>query len=110
MEQSPAGSLLAHAKQDIAAGQFDQAEIYMERALRVDPRDATLWHVMGQVKSGQHNHAQTVQFCLKSNSLAGRNSNLIRQNWRLIEKSYTKMGQPDKAQEARLQLVVIGGK
>lgn len=103
LEQSPAGSLLAHAKQAIAAGQFNQAEIYVERALRVDPRDATLWHVMGQVKSGQHNYAQTVQFCLKSNSLAGRNNNLIQQNWRLIEKAYTEMGQTDKAQEVRLQ-------
>ncbi len=103
LEQTPADSLLAQAKQAIAAGKFDQAEMYMERALRVNPQDATLWHVMGQVKSSQNNYAQSLQFCLKSNSLAGRNSNLIRQNWRLIEKSYTEMGQTNKAQEVRLQ-------
>lgn len=100
-EQSPTDSLLADAKQAMKMGQFDQAEIYIERALRISPRDAAIWHAMGQVKYGQNNHGQSVQFCLKSNSLAGRDTHLIRQNWKLIEQSYRRMGQIEKADEVR---------
>lgn len=96
-----AGALLSSANKALQAGQFNQAEMHLERALRVEPRSAQLWYAMAQVRFGQQNYAQAVQFCLKSNSLAARNAAILQQNWLLIEKAYLKMGEVEKAAHAR---------
>ena len=102
-EGRAAGTLLASARQSARSGQFSQAEMMLERALRLEPRNARLWHEMAQVKYGQQAYDQVVQFCIKSNSLAGKDYTLIQQNWRLMEKAYLEMGQPEKAQQARVK-------
>jgi lipopolysaccharide biosynthesis regulator YciM len=84
-------------------GQFSKAEMILERALRVEPRNARLWHEMAQVKYGQKDYGQAVQFCIKSNSLAGKDNGLIQQNWLLMEKAYFELGEPEKAEEARIK-------
>lgn len=100
-DQGPAGVLFVGAQEALQAGRFNRAEMLLERAMRVEPRKAENWQLMGQVRFGQRQYAQAVQFCLKSNSLAGKNVALIEQNWRLIEKSYTQMGEPKKAARVR---------
>ncbi len=102
-EGKAAGTLLASARQNVRAGQFSQAEMVLERALRLEPRNARLWHEMAQVKYGQRDYNQVVQFCIKSNSLAGRDYDLIQQNWLLMEKAYIELGQPEKARRARIK-------
>lgn len=102
-EGKAAGTLLAGARQQVRAGEFSQAEIMLERALRVEPRNARLWHEMAEVKYAQKNYSQAVQFCIKSNSLAGKDYNLIQQNWLLMEKAYIELGEPEKARQARIK-------
>ncbi|MDO8948618.1 MAG: tetratricopeptide repeat protein, partial [Desulfocapsaceae bacterium] len=53
-EGKAAGTLLASARQSVRSGQFSQAEMMLERALRLEPRNARLWHEMAQVKYGQN--------------------------------------------------------
>lgn len=100
-EGKAAGTLLANARQNVRAGKFNQAEMMLERALRLEPRNARLWHEMAQVKYGQKDYGQVIQFCIKSNSLAGKDYGLIRQNWLLMEKGYLQLGEPEKAKQAR---------
>ena len=102
-EGKAAGTLLASARQSVRSGQFGQAEMMLERALRLEPRNARLWHEMAQVKYGQQEYGQVVQFCIKSNSLAGKDYGLIQQNWGLMEKAYMELGQPEKARQARIK-------
>lgn len=102
-----AGVLLASANKAMQAGQPDKAEMHLERALRLSPREAQLWHAMANVRYAQGNYAQAVQLCLKSNSLAGRNSAIVRRNWLLMEKAYLKTGDKVKAAQARQK---AGGK
>jgi tetratricopeptide (TPR) repeat protein len=102
-EGKAAGALLASARQNVMEGQFSKAEMILERALRVEPRNARLWHEMAQVKYGQKDYGQAVQFCIKSNSLAGKDNGLIQQNWLLMEKAYVELGEPEKAEEARIK-------
>ncbi|MBU0909863.1 MAG: tetratricopeptide repeat protein [Proteobacteria bacterium] len=106
-EKTAAGGLLASAHQSVQAGQFDRAEVTLERALRVEPRNARLWHEMALVKYGQEDYGQAVQFCLKANSLAGRDSALVRQNWQLMSRAYDKMGKMDKAEQARMKAEAV---
>jgi cytochrome c-type biogenesis protein CcmH/NrfG len=75
--------------------------MHLERALRLSPREAQLWYAMAKIRFEQGNNAQAVQFCLKSNSLAGRNRAVIRRNWLLMEKAYLKTGEKEKAAQAR---------
>lgn len=103
VEGKAAGALLASARQNVRAGEFSQAEIMLERALRVEPRNARLWHEMAQVKYSQKDYAQAVQFCIKSNSLAGKDYSLMQQNWLLMEKAYIELGEPDKARQVRIK-------
>ena len=102
-EGKAAATLLASARQNVRKGQFSQAEMMLERALRVEPRNARLWHEMAQVKYGQKDYGQVVQFCIKSNSLAGKDYGLIQQNWLLMEKAYLELGEPEKARQARIK-------
>ena len=102
-EGKAAATLLASARQNARTGQFSQAEMMLERALRVEPRNARLWHEMAQVKYGQKDYGQVVQFCIKSNSLAGKDYDLIQQNWLLMEKAYLELGEPEKAHQARIK-------
>jgi len=95
------GVLLTSANKAVQEGQLDKAEMHLERALRLSPHDAQLWHGMARVRFEQGNYAQAVQFCLKSNSLAGRNGAIVRQNWLLMEKAYLKTGEEEKATQAR---------
>lgn len=95
------GTLLASANQAMQTGQLDKADMHLERALRLSPRDAQLWQGMARVRFEQGNYAQAVQFCLKSNSLAGKPGALVRQNWLLMEKAYLKTGEKEKAALAR---------
>lgn len=97
------GTLLRNANQAMQTGHFGRAELQLERALRLAPREPQLWHAMARLRFAQGNYAQAAQFCLKSNSLAGRHRAIRRQNWLLLEKAYMKMGQPEKAAQARRQ-------
>lgn len=101
IEKSPADSLLESAEQALRLDQFNRAEMFLERALRLEPRNGELWHAMGQVKFEQNHQAQAVQFCLKSNSLAGKKPLLVQKNWILIEKAYLQMGETEQAAQAR---------
>ncbi len=102
-EGKAAGNLLASARKSLRSGQLNQAEMILERALRVEPRNARLWHEMAQVKYSLKDYEQVVQLCKKSNSLAGKDYGLIQQNWQLMEKAYIEKGQPEQAQRARIK-------
>ena len=95
------GTLLTSANEAMQAGQLDKAEMHIERALRMSPQDPQLWHGMARIRFEQGNYAQTIQFCLKSNSLAGENRAIVRQNWLLMEKAYLKTGEEEKAIQSR---------
>lgn len=98
---SQTDSLLANANKAMEVGQLDKAEMLLERALRMAPREAQLWQGMARIRFEQGNYAQAVQFCLKSNSLAGKNEEIVHQNWLIMEKAYLKSGDYEKAAQAR---------
>ena len=83
----PAASLYSQAKVSLDQGRYHQAELDLERALRIEPRNGEYWYTMARVKYQQNLHNQAIQFCLKSKSLAGQNRELIRLNDALIAKA-----------------------
>jgi len=104
---TPVAELLSDAEQALQGGDYSHAELQLERALRVAPRNGHVWHLMARIRYGQGDYGQTVQFCLKSNTLTGHDRVLERQNWMLLEKAYTMLGETAKAEEARYKASTI---
>ncbi len=86
-ETGPAAGLYHDGVKALAAGQWDRAEMFLERALRIEPRNAHYWHTLARIKYGQGEYRQAAQFGLKSNSLAGGRQQLVERNNRLIEQA-----------------------
>ncbi|MDJ0957098.1 MAG: tetratricopeptide repeat protein [Arenicellales bacterium] len=79
--------------------EYDQAAVQLERALRIEPRNAGLWHELAQVYFEQGSFDQAIQFATKSNTLT-KDSELRTKNWRLMAQAYTQLGDSDRANEA----------
>lgn len=83
----PAGSLYTSAQEAIDRGNYQQAEMSLERALRIEPRNGHYWYSMAQVKYKQQQYSQAMHLCSKSKSFAGKNTQLIGLNDALIHKA-----------------------
>ena len=83
----PAGSLYQSAKVHTAQGNYEQAELSMERALRVEPTNGYYWYNMAHIKYKRKQYSQAIQLCLKSKSFAGSNTKLMQLNDALIQKA-----------------------
>jgi cytochrome c-type biogenesis protein CcmH/NrfG len=93
-------ALVHNARDDAAAGKFNAAAAHLERALRIEPRNALLWHDLARVTLYQGQAEQAVQLATKSNTFAGRNPTLRASNWRLIGQARTQSGDQDGAESA----------
>ena len=93
-------ALLDRAQLDAGAGRPDSASATLERALRIEPRNARLWHELAQLRLAQGQYAQAVSLAQKSNSFAGAQRRLQAMNWRVIGEARIAQGQADAGQKA----------
>lgn len=93
-------ALLDTAKQDTAAGRLDAASANLERALRIEPRNAGLWHQLALIRLQQGQGAIAAGLATKSNSFAGSNSRLRAENWRVIGQARAQQGDHNGATHA----------
>lgn len=96
--------LLASAEQQRSQGNADAAANSLERALRIEPRNAVLWSRLANVRYTQNDWQQAIQLAAKSNTLAASNQQLRRQNWYLMASAYSAMGDETSAQKYRDKL------
>ena len=82
----PAAPLYRKAKTFMAQEDYRQAELAMERALRIEPKNGYYWYTLAEIKYAGKQYGKMKQLCLKSKSLAGGDNNLIQLNDRLINK------------------------
>ncbi len=98
---SPAvDALLSEANRQLKTGNHDGAAASLERALRVEPRDAYLWHRLAYVRLKQVRGSQAESMALKSISLSGDKTELINSNWRLIARARKLLDDAAGAQDA----------
>jgi len=93
-------ALARNARDDMSAGRLSTAAANLERALRIEPRNPTLWHELARVNLHQGQAGQAAQFAGKSNSFAGDNAQLRAANWRLIGQALTQTGDQAGAEAA----------
>jgi len=93
-------TLLNKAHDDVSAGRLDAAEANLERALRIEPRNPTLWQELARVRLDQHQYGQAENLAAKSNALAGGNRYLLAENWRIIGEARNRRGDLEGARAA----------
>jgi len=90
-------ALLGQAEMQANGGDLNAAAASLERALRIDPRNAVIWYHLATVRLEQGEPAQAEQLAVKSNSLAGGNRLQQSRNWHLIAQARRAQGNPDGA-------------
>ncbi len=96
-------ALVNEARSHAATGRTDRAAAAIERALKIEPANASLWHELARVRLQQQRWQQAIVLARKSNSLAGNDPALQSANWGIIAQSYEALGEIQKALEAREQ-------
>jgi len=102
----PAGNevvvaLLDQAADQQRAGRSEQAAASLERALRIEPGNAHVWHRLAALRLEQGEWARAETLAAKSNQLAAGDDALRAANWRIIAKARAARGDAAGAREAR---------
>jgi predicted Zn-dependent protease len=113
VEISPQGNqavavLLDSASNYVSAGELDKAAAALERALRIEPKNAGIWHDLAQIRLHQRQYQEAESMATKSNSLTNDRS-LKARNWQLIAVARRAVGNDAGADEAEAQAYVLGG-
>jgi len=99
--QSPAViALLDNADRQAGSGKLDSAAAALERALRIEPRNAILWQRLADIRLRQKQPGQAESLALKSNTLAVGDKTTQADNWRIIAKSRRMRDDADGARQA----------
>ncbi len=94
-------SLLEIARSDAAAGRFGNAAASMERAIRLDPRNARLWQELARLRLQQGEFVQAEHVALRSNALTRADWGLRVENWNIIAQARDARGDAQGARSAR---------
>jgi len=86
-------ALLEQATQQAGRGQADQAAATLERALRIDPRHAGLWHRLAAMRLSQRRYREAIDLASRSNALAGGDARLLAGNGAVIERACAAIGE-----------------
>ncbi len=96
-------SLLVDARGAASSGNISRAESLLERALRIEPRNAVLWHYMAKMELHQGRYNKAIGMAAKSNSLVKNDKMLLADNWRIIAHAENWLGNISKSQQAQKQ-------
>ena len=93
-------ALVERARLDTGTGKQEAAGSSLERALRIEPRNAWLWNELAQVRLAQGQYAQAISLAQKSNSFAAGDRRLQASNWRVIGNARVAQGNSSSADQA----------
>jgi len=100
-------NLLASAVDYVDTGELDKAGAALERALRIEPRNARLWYNLAQIRLNQQQFQQAESLAFKSNSLTD-DPTLQALNWgRVIAPARRAAGDDEGADAAEAQASVL---
>jgi len=94
-------ALIKKARGNAINGEMDIAISDLERAIRIEPANATVWHYMAKLFLQQENYNQAAGYAAKSTSLARNHKKLIIDNWRIIAHARYRLGNIKGAKQAQ---------
>lgn len=100
-QMSPAiQGLIQQADQAIANQDWSHAIATLERALRIEPKQAESWSRLSVANYGKQLYEQAIQTARRSNSLIGNNNELKAYNWLMISRAYEQLGNMEQSRQA----------
>jgi predicted Zn-dependent protease len=97
---TPVESLLTESRKLQGEGNLGGAVASIERALRIEPRNAYLWNRLAHLRMEQGQGKRAAELAAKSTSLAGADARLKIENYRMIAKIKRDAGDYDGATRA----------
>jgi len=94
-------SLIEKARLATQQGDYQRAEVLLERTVHIEPKNASLWHYLAKLRLHQSRFKDAVGLAQKSSYLAGSNNKLKADNWRIIAHSRQQMGEESGARKAQ---------
>lgn len=105
--QNPAvKELLADAGGAEQTGDYGQAATYLERALRIQPRDPEILQSMAEVQLQMQDYEQALNFASRSYDIGPRVGEICSRNWRTISVSREHLGDHPGSLEAEKKATV----
>jgi tetratricopeptide (TPR) repeat protein len=101
--RAPTLALLRQSERSADDGDLDAAIAYVERAIRLDPRDATLWLRLARLQLAAQRPTTAEQLAHKAIALAGSQADHKRQGWLLVADALEAQGDDQGAAEVRAQ-------
>lgn len=99
--QNPAvQQLTAQARDAERAGDLVQAGGYLERALRIQPRDPQLLQHMAEIKLQEKDYQQALSFATRSYDIGPRVGEICSRNWRTISVAREHLDDHEGARQA----------
>jgi len=102
-------SLLEKARDATKQGDYQRAEVLLERTVRIEPRNASLWHYLAKLRLHQTRYNEAIGLAQKSNNLVRSNDHLKADNWRIIAHAKYQMGDVSGAQAAQTKASTLSG-
>lgn len=93
-------ALVDNARNAVSDGRLEVAGAALERALRIEPRNAALWQELARLRLSQGQYQQAESLAARSNSYAGKDRRLRALNWRLIGDARNQLGDVGGAEQA----------
>ena len=99
--QNPAvKQLIAQAEGAARAGDLERAGGYLERALRIQPRDPQLLQHMAEIKLQKEDYQQALNFAVRSFDTGPRVGEICSRNWRTISVAREHLNDANGASDA----------
>lgn len=103
-------ALVNQADRSAQAGHLEAAADSLERALRIDPRNARVWQRLAALRLAQGDSAEAQALAAKSNSVAGQDVAVQVANWRLIAEARRQLGDGPGARRALARVRALQGR
>lgn len=99
--EAPTLALLRQSERSADGGDLESAIAYVERAIRLDSRDAELWLRLAELQLAADRPATAEQLAQKGIALAGDASETRRRGWLLVADAREAQGDHEGAREIR---------
>lgn len=102
-------ALLSKARQASKTGSLSTAESHLERALRIEPQNPTLWLYMAKLRLYAGKSIESIDLAKKAIALSARGgvastrdrNSLQAESWRVIAHAHLKLNNLEKAHKAQ---------
>ena len=97
----PTLALLQQTQRAVDEGNLDEAIAYVERAIRMSPRDPQLWLRLAELQLSADHPASAAQVARKAITLAGSETEVQRKAWLVVADARERQGDTKEAARIR---------